>query len=41
MIFVCVSFLMGREERKKRCGHVSGEDCGVPRTEGTDLQGPR
>ena len=41
MISVCVNFLMGREERKKRCGHLSGEYCGVPRAEGTDPQFPK
>ena len=32
---------MGREERKKRCGHLIGEYCGVPRAEGTDPQVPK
>ena len=33
---MCVNFLMGREGRKQRGGHLSGEGCGVLRAEGTD-----
>ena len=43
MIFVCVcvNFLMGREGRKIRGGHLIGEGYEVPRAEGTDPQVPR
>ena len=32
---------MGKEGRKQRGGHLSGEGSGVPRAEGTDPQVPQ
>ena len=39
-VCVCVNFLMGREGRKKRGGHLSGEGCEVPRDWGKTLRSP-
>ena len=38
---MCVNFLMGKEGRKIRGGHLSWEGYGVPRAEGTDPQVPQ
>ena len=42
MIFVCVcvNFLMGKEGRKIRSGHLSWEGYGVPRAEEQILRSP-